>query len=260
MERRFAARREQLLADAEVDPRIRRRPVSPGAAAPRPVRRIAAARLETRPACPDLCRRPALPTGVQERRVHRLPPPGPGALKATTAVHRPVALGRPTLARRVGSPSGPTAEQPRQSSSSTPRPSPRKAPRRWACSGSGAADSANSTTARSASTSATSPAATMPWSISASSCPRIGPRPRSSVPRRGIPKGVRLSAARRELALEMLDQRWPGSAPHAWFSGDDEIRPLLVVPPRVAVAAGALPLAVPSRTRRCADLIAPDPP
>ena len=61
-------------------------------------------------------------------------------------------------------------------SSSTPRRSPRRETPRSACSGNGAVGSARSTTARSASSSPTSRTMSMPWSMSASTCPRSGPR------------------------------------------------------------------------------------
>ena len=60
--------------------------------------------------------------------------------------------------------------------SSTPPPSSSRARSPSACSASGAAGSARSRTARSASTSATSPTRATPWSITASTCPRSGPR------------------------------------------------------------------------------------
>src|SRR5262245_17502086 len=71
--------------------------------------------------------------------------------------------------------------------SSTPPPSPSRARSPSACSGSGAAGWANSRAARSASTSATSPVRGTPWSTSASTCPKSGPRIASAARRRACP-------------------------------------------------------------------------
>jgi SRSO17 transposase len=73
----------------------------------------------------------------------------------------------------------------------------------------------------------------------------------------GIPKGVRFRT-RHELALEMLDQRGP-SLPHAWVSGDDELGRCSWFRQELRSRQERYLLAVPSNTA-VRDLIAPDPP
>jgi SRSO17 transposase len=73
----------------------------------------------------------------------------------------------------------------------------------------------------------------------------------------GIPKGVRFRT-RHELALEMLDQRGP-SLPHAWVSGDDELGRCSWFRQGLRSRQQRYLLAVPSNTA-VRDLIAPDPP
>ena len=73
----------------------------------------------------------------------------------------------------------------------------------------------------------------------------------------GIPKGVRFRT-RHELALEMLDQRGP-ALPHAWISGDDEMGRCSWFRQELRSRRERYLLAVPSNTA-VRDLIAPDPP
>lgn len=73
----------------------------------------------------------------------------------------------------------------------------------------------------------------------------------------GIPKGVRFRT-RHELALEMLDQRGP-SLPHAWISGDDEMGRSSWFRQELRSRHECYLLAVPSNTA-VRDLTAPDPP
>jgi SRSO17 transposase len=73
----------------------------------------------------------------------------------------------------------------------------------------------------------------------------------------GIPKGVRFRT-RHELALEMLDERGP-SLPHAWVSGDDEMGRCSWFRQELRSRQERYLLAVPSNTA-VRDLIAPDPP
>lgn len=72
-----------------------------------------------------------------------------------------------------------------------------------------------------------------------------------------IPKGVRLRT-RHELALEMLDQRGP-SLPHAWVSGDDELGRCSWFRQELRSRHECYLLAVPSNTA-VRDLTAADPP
>jgi hypothetical protein len=84
----------------------------------------------------------------------------------------------------------------------------------------GVAGSVKWTTARSVSTSATSPAVTMPWSISGSSCPANGP-PTGSVAARLACPGRCVSAP----GTNWPCRCWISTAvalPHAWIAGDDE--------------------------------------
>jgi SRSO17 transposase len=73
----------------------------------------------------------------------------------------------------------------------------------------------------------------------------------------GIPKGVRFRT-RHELALEMLDERGP-LLPHAWVSGDDELGRCSWFRQELRSRQERYLLAVPSNTA-VRDLIAPDPP
>jgi SRSO17 transposase len=73
----------------------------------------------------------------------------------------------------------------------------------------------------------------------------------------GIPQGVRFRT-RHELALEMLDERGP-SLPHAWVSGDDELGRCSWFRQELRSRQERYLLAVPSNTA-VRDLIAPDPP
>ncbi len=73
----------------------------------------------------------------------------------------------------------------------------------------------------------------------------------------GIPRGVRFRT-RHELALEMLDQRGL-SLPHAWVSGDDELGRCSWFRQGLRSRQERYLLAVPSNTA-VRDLIAPDPP
>ena len=73
----------------------------------------------------------------------------------------------------------------------------------------------------------------------------------------GVPKAVRFRT-RHELALEMLDQRGP-SLPHAWVSGDDELGRSSGFRQELRSRRARYLLAVPSNTA-VRDLTAPDPP
>ena len=195
MEPRFAARREQLLADAEVDPRIRAASCLAWSEAPRPVRRIAAARREQGQHARTYVA--GLLSQLESKNVESIAYLHDQEHAATTAVLRPVALGRPTSGSPswLARPGQQLGDQPRR----RPRLRPLRLPRRRAtlrsaCSSSGAAAWASSTTARWASTSPTSAArSSTPSSMSACTCPRTGPRTRSGVPRRASPR-VRRSA------------------------------------------------------------------
>jgi SRSO17 transposase len=73
----------------------------------------------------------------------------------------------------------------------------------------------------------------------------------------GVPKAVRFRT-RHELALGMLDERGP-SLPHAWVSGDDELGRCSWFRKALRSRQERYLLAVPSNTA-VRDLIAPDPP
>ena len=234
MDRRFAARRDQLLADAEVDPRIPRgvlprlerfldpfvellqrseqgghaRTMSP-ACSPTWRARTSSRSLTCMTASVRVCRSSsAKPTG-------------------TTVLCSPNWLGKweRNWAR-------PTA-----SWSSTLLPSPRRGRSRWAYSGSGAAGLASSTTARSASIWATSAAANTPWSTSAFTCPRSGPGPAAAAKGGSTQRGPLPHAAR----------AGPGDAGRAWTVAAARLDrrrrrdgPLLVVPRGIALAGRVL--------------------
>jgi SRSO17 transposase len=73
----------------------------------------------------------------------------------------------------------------------------------------------------------------------------------------GIPKGVRFRT-RHELALQMLDERGP-LLPHAWVTGDDEMGRCSWFRQQLRARSERYVLAVPSNTA-VRDLTAPDPP
>jgi SRSO17 transposase len=73
----------------------------------------------------------------------------------------------------------------------------------------------------------------------------------------GVPKEVRFRT-RHELALEMLDQRGP-LLPHAWVAGDDEMGRCSWFREQLRSRGECYLLAVPSNTA-VRDLLAPDPP
>lgn len=73
----------------------------------------------------------------------------------------------------------------------------------------------------------------------------------------GVPKGVRFRT-RHELALEMLDERGP-LLPHAWIAGDDEMGRCSWFRGQLRSRGERYLLAVPSNTS-VRDLLAPDPP
>ena len=154
MERRFAARRDQLLADAEVDPRIPRGVLSRLGRFLDPFVELLQRSEQGGHAHTYAA---GLVSGLKYKNVESIAYLHDQRARAAPAVHRPVALGPPT----PGSPSWPARwarswARPTGCWSWTPRPSPRRGPNRSACSGSGAAGWARSTTARSASTSPTS--------------------------------------------------------------------------------------------------------
>jgi SRSO17 transposase len=82
-----------------------------------------------------------------------------------------------------------------------------------------------------------------------------GDRPRRQVA--GVPRTVRFRT-RHELALEMLDERSP-LLPHAWISGDDEMGRCTWFRQELRSRGECYLLAVPSNTA-VRDLTAPDPP
>jgi SRSO17 transposase len=75
--------------------------------------------------------------------------------------------------------------------------------------------------------------------------------------RAGVPKGARFRT-RHELALEMLDERGP-LLPHGWVSGDDEMGRCSWLRQQLRSRQECYLLAVPSNTA-VRDLAAPDPP
>jgi SRSO17 transposase len=87
--------------------------------------------------------------------------------------------------------------------------------------------------------------------------PREWARDRRRRAQAGVPKGVRFRT-RHELALEMLDERGP-LLPHAWISGDDELGRCSWFRQELRARRECYLLAVPSNTA-VRDLGAPDPP
>ena len=124
MERRFAARRDQLLADAEVDPRILRgvlprleRFLDPFVERLQRSEQGVHARTYVAGLLSDL----------EYKNVESIAYLHDQEREPVAKVHRPVALGPPALAHRVGPPGRPELAAPTACSSSTPRPSPRRA-------------------------------------------------------------------------------------------------------------------------------------
>ncbi len=87
--------------------------------------------------------------------------------------------------------------------------------------------------------------------------PKEWVRDRRRRDRAGVPKGVRFRT-RHELALEMLDERGP-LLPHAWLAGDDEMGRCSWFREQLRSRGECYLLAVPSNTA-VRDLTAPDPP
>jgi SRSO17 transposase len=87
--------------------------------------------------------------------------------------------------------------------------------------------------------------------------PREWARDRRRRARAGVPKAVRFRT-RHELALEMLDERGP-LLPHAWVAGDDEMGRCSWFREELRSRGECYLLAVPSNTA-VRDLRAPDPP
>ena len=87
--------------------------------------------------------------------------------------------------------------------------------------------------------------------------PKEWARDRRRRAKAGVPKGVRFRT-RHELALEMLDERGP-LLPHAWVSGDDELGRCSWFRRELRERHECYLLAVPSNTA-VRDLRAPDPP
>ena len=186
MERRFAARRDQLLADAEVDPRIPRGvlprlerfldPFVESAPAQRTGRSMP---VPMSPACsPTWSTRTSSPSPTSTTRN--------ASRCSSSSVSRP---GTTALARRVGPPGGPAVGQPRR----RPRLRPLGLPQEGQRFGRRAAavvrppgqdrqlPGGHLPRLR-------RPAANTPWSMSACTCPRSGPRTSSGVKRRASPR------------------------------------------------------------------------
>ena len=219
MERRYELRLEQMLAQAEVSPESMQRPPDAARSLRRAVRsvahrgRAAAARRRVHD-------RPALQARAQDGRGDRLPP-RPGA-PGPAEVRRARALGPPAVARDPGPPGRRGPRRARRRDRLRPlgvRQEGDQVGRAWR--GSGAAGSARSRTARSASSWPTSRGRDMRSSIRVSISPRNGRRTAPAARRRACPRRSS-SAPATQLALEMLDEC--GEAlPHAWVAGDDEM-------------------------------------
>jgi SRSO17 transposase len=87
--------------------------------------------------------------------------------------------------------------------------------------------------------------------------PKEWTRDRRRCQQAGVPRSVRFHT-RHELALQMLDERGP-RLPHAWVSGDDELGRCTWFRQQLRTRQERYLLAVPSNTT-VRDLVAPDPP
>ena len=255
MERRFAARRDQLLADAEVDPRLLR------GVLPRLERFLdpfvdSLQRSEQRPAARHYVA--GLLSDLEYKNVESIAYLHDQERQAAAEVHRPVALGPPAPARRAGPPGRARAGRARRRAGVRPVGLPQEGDRV----GRGAA-----AVVRPARQDRQLPGrrlprlrrphASTPWSMSACTCPRSGPSDKQRRQKAGVPAEVRFRT-RHELALEMLDERGP-LLPHAWVSGDDEMGRCSWFRQELRARGECYLLAVPSNTS-VRDLAAPDPP